>query len=82
MPVKMSDPDMMQKKIMKSRHDAEEPKTKEGIESGRDAGDQIKTKGSNPGVMLEKSKQNEGIEFWCDVEEPETKRRDQIQARC
>ena len=37
-------------------------------------------KGSNSGIMPENPKQNEGIEFGPDAEEPETKRRDQIWA--
>ena len=32
-------------------------------------------KGSNPGVMLENPKQNEGIESGRDAEEPETKQK-------
>ena len=37
MPGKMSDPNTMPKRIMKSEHDVGEPETKEGIESGHDA---------------------------------------------
>ena len=39
-------------------------------------------KGSNPGTVPKNPKQNEGIESGRDAEEPETKRRDQIRARC
>ena len=73
---------------MKSGHDVGEDE-----EFGHNAGEdrvirvqcrrtRNKTKGSNLRTMLENLKQNEGIEFRRDAEEPETKRRDRIQARC
>ena len=70
------------------------PKQREGIKSGHDAGeaetkgrDQIwvqcqrtrnKTKGSNLGAMLENPNQNKGIELGCVAGEPKTKGRDRI----
>ena len=98
----------MLEKIIKFGHDAEEPKKKrsnpgtmpenpkqkEGIESGSNAKEleikgmdriwaqcqrtRIKTKGSNLGAMPENPKQNEGIESWRYAREPEKKGRDQI----
>ena len=81
-------PDTMPKKILKSRHDAEEPEIKR-IESRHDAGepetkgrDRIrarcrrtrnKRKGSNMGAMPENSKQKEGIESGSNARELETK---------
>ena len=55
-------------------------KQNEGIESGRRT--RNKTKGSNLGVMPENLKKNKGIESGRDAEEPETKQRDRIRARC
>ena len=72
----------------------ENPKEKEGIESGHDVKepetkgkDRIraqyrrtinKRKGSNLGAMLENLNQNKGIESRRDIGEPETQGRDQI----
>ena len=67
----------IKKEGIESMRNVREPKTK-----GRD---QIwarcprtrnKTKGSNPGAMLENPKQKEGIESRGDVGEPESKQRD------
>ena len=41
-----------------------------------------KTKGLNPGAMLENPKQKEGIESKCDAKEPVSKGQDLIWAQC
>ena len=81
-----------QKVGIESRSNAREPETKQRnqiwVPCQRTQNERMesnlgnKMKGTNPGAMPKNPKQKEGIESGRDAGEPETKRRDQIQARC